>query len=90
MAKYKQMNLIDRIYQLKKQGLSQRRIASELGLSNNKVGRYLNKKPGTPVQGGSVSNEATHGVAQFEATRGKFSSLKFLPGTTKGVFHVFS
>ena len=66
MANCKQVNVIDRIYQLYKQGLSQRRIASELGLSRNTVGRYLSKKPGPPVQGGSVSIDATHGVAQFE------------------------
>jgi len=69
MANYKQVNVIERIKQLFKQGLSQRRIASELGLSRNTVSRYLSKTPEAPVQGGSVSINATHGVAQFEATQ---------------------
>ena len=62
MANIKQVNVIERIQQLYRQGASQRRIARELGVSRNTVARYAGKTPGAPVGGGSVSDHATHGV----------------------------
>lgn len=63
MANIKQVNVIERIQQLFRQGVSQRRIALELGVSRNTVARYAGRTPGAPVGGGSVSGHATHGVA---------------------------
>ena len=62
MANIKQVNVIERIQQLYRQGASQRRIARELGVSRNTVARYAGKTPGAPVGGGSVSGHATHGA----------------------------
>ena len=66
MANIKQVNVIERIQQFFRQGVSQRRIARELGVSRNTVARYAGKRPGASVGGGSVSDQATHGAAQFD------------------------
>ena len=62
MANIKQVNVIERIQQLFRQGVSQRRIARELGVSRNTVARYAGKRPGASVGGGSVSDHATNGA----------------------------
>ncbi|WP_307261447.1 IS21 family transposase [Oligosphaera ethanolica] len=109
MANYKQVNVIDRIQQLYRQGRSQRAIATELGVSRNTVARYLASNPEPPGQTGChstqaatkekgttcpvLSDEATHGVAQFEtvsaepeATHGaaQFESVSAEPEATHG------
>lgn len=109
MANYKQVNVIDRIQQLYRQGRSQRAIAAELGVSRNTVARYLASNPEPPGQAGChstqaatkekgttcpvLSDEATHGVAQFEtvsaepeATHGaaQFESVSAEPEATHG------
>ena len=58
MANYKQVNVIDRIQQLYRQGRSQRAIAAELGVSRNTVARYLASNPEPPPQAGGQSPQA--------------------------------
>jgi transposase len=82
MANIKQVNVIERIQQLFRQGVSQRRIALELGVSRNTVARYAGKTPdpragdspspdhatpGAPfVSSDQTEPHATLGAAQFE------------------------
>ena len=93
MANIKQVNVIERIQQLCRQGVSQRRIARELGVSRNTVARYAGKTPGAPVGGGSVSDHATHGAPagpdgqnEPQATHGvaQFENHPFVPDATHG------
>ena len=51
MANIKQVNVIERIQQFFRQGVSQRRIARELGVCRNIVARYAGKTPGAPCRG---------------------------------------
>ena len=94
MANIKQVNVIERIQQLCRQGASQRRIARELGVSRNTVARYAGKTPGAPVGGGSVSDHATHGAPagpdgqnEPQATHGvaQFENHPFVPDATHGL-----
>ena len=93
MANIKQVNVIERMQQLCRQGASQRRIARELGVSRNTVARYAGKTPGAPVGGGSVSDHATHGAPaapdghnEPQATHGvaQFENHPFVPDATHG------
>ncbi|MGI5923157.1 MAG: IS21 family transposase [Lentisphaeria bacterium] len=93
MANIKQVNVIERIQQLFRQGVSQRRIARELGVSRNTVARYAGKRPGAPVWGGSVSDHATHGApaarndqTEPHATHGaaQFENPPLVPDATHG------